>query len=234
MIAVQGPGALATVQPLFDQPLEPVKYYHLTMGRLLGDVDRRGQPDRIHGRGRLRADRGGEPGRARLERASSNRARATASCPAGWERATRCGSRRPCRSTATSCPSDQPLRRRRGLGRQAGQGRVRRPRSAARLEAEPGPDAGRPAARRQADRPPGNDRARRRPRRSARSPPARSPRPCRRSLAMALVEPALARLGTPLDGRRPRPPRAGAGRGAAVLPAYSADSETELASLFVR
>ena len=39
MIAVQGPGALATVQPLFDQPLEPVKYYHLTMGRVLGDVN---------------------------------------------------------------------------------------------------------------------------------------------------------------------------------------------------
>src|SRR5208283_2123971 len=38
MIAVQGPEALATVQPLFDQPLEPVKYYRLTMGRVLGDV----------------------------------------------------------------------------------------------------------------------------------------------------------------------------------------------------
>ncbi len=39
MIAVQGPQALATVQPLFDQPLEPVKYYHLAMGRVLGDVN---------------------------------------------------------------------------------------------------------------------------------------------------------------------------------------------------
>jgi aminomethyltransferase len=38
MIAVQGPAALQTLQPLFDQPLEPVKYYHLTMGQLLGDV----------------------------------------------------------------------------------------------------------------------------------------------------------------------------------------------------
>ena len=35
MIAVQGPRALDTLQPLFDQPLEPVRYYHLTMGRLL-------------------------------------------------------------------------------------------------------------------------------------------------------------------------------------------------------
>lgn len=39
MIAVQGPHALETVQPLFDQPLDLVKYYHLTMGRVLGDVN---------------------------------------------------------------------------------------------------------------------------------------------------------------------------------------------------
>jgi aminomethyltransferase len=38
MLAVQGPAALATLQPLFNQPLEPVKYYHLTMGHLLGDI----------------------------------------------------------------------------------------------------------------------------------------------------------------------------------------------------
>jgi aminomethyltransferase len=38
MIAVQGPGALETLQPLFDQPLEGVRYYHLTMGQLLGRV----------------------------------------------------------------------------------------------------------------------------------------------------------------------------------------------------
>jgi aminomethyltransferase len=36
MIAVQGPRALEILQGLFDQPLEPVKYYHFTMGRLLG------------------------------------------------------------------------------------------------------------------------------------------------------------------------------------------------------
>jgi aminomethyltransferase len=39
MIAVQGPEALPTVQPLFNQPLEPVNYYHLAMGRLIGDVN---------------------------------------------------------------------------------------------------------------------------------------------------------------------------------------------------
>jgi aminomethyltransferase len=38
MIAVQGPAALETLQPLFDRPLERVRYYHLTMGLLLGDV----------------------------------------------------------------------------------------------------------------------------------------------------------------------------------------------------
>jgi aminomethyltransferase len=38
MIAVQGPAALEILQPLFNQPLEAVKYYHLTMGLLLGDV----------------------------------------------------------------------------------------------------------------------------------------------------------------------------------------------------
>jgi aminomethyltransferase len=38
MIAVQGPKALATLQPLFNQPLEPVKYYHLTMGHFAGEI----------------------------------------------------------------------------------------------------------------------------------------------------------------------------------------------------
>jgi aminomethyltransferase len=39
MIAVQGPRAVETVQPLFSAPLDSVKYYNLTMGRLLGNVD---------------------------------------------------------------------------------------------------------------------------------------------------------------------------------------------------
>jgi len=38
MIAIQGPRALEILQPLYDQPLEPVKYYHFTMGRLLERV----------------------------------------------------------------------------------------------------------------------------------------------------------------------------------------------------
>jgi aminomethyltransferase len=39
MIAIQGPRALETLQPLFNQPLEPLRYYHLTMGRLLDRID---------------------------------------------------------------------------------------------------------------------------------------------------------------------------------------------------
>jgi len=35
MIAIQGPRALQILQPLFNQPLEPIKYYYFTMGRLL-------------------------------------------------------------------------------------------------------------------------------------------------------------------------------------------------------
>ncbi len=38
MIAVQGPAALETLQPLFNAPLDSVRYYHLAMGQLLGDV----------------------------------------------------------------------------------------------------------------------------------------------------------------------------------------------------
>jgi aminomethyltransferase len=38
MIAVQGPKALATLQPLLNQPLEPVKYYHMTMGHFVGEI----------------------------------------------------------------------------------------------------------------------------------------------------------------------------------------------------
>jgi aminomethyltransferase len=39
MIAVQGPKALETLQPLFEQPLEAVPYYHFTMGQLRGGVN---------------------------------------------------------------------------------------------------------------------------------------------------------------------------------------------------
>lgn len=39
MIAIQGPSALSVLQPLFNQPLESVGYYHLTMGRVFDNLD---------------------------------------------------------------------------------------------------------------------------------------------------------------------------------------------------
>jgi aminomethyltransferase len=39
MIAVQGPAALGTLQPLFGAPLSPLKYYRTLPGRLLGDLE---------------------------------------------------------------------------------------------------------------------------------------------------------------------------------------------------
>jgi aminomethyltransferase len=39
MIAVQGPAASKVLQPLFDAPLDALKFYHFRTGRLLGDVD---------------------------------------------------------------------------------------------------------------------------------------------------------------------------------------------------
>jgi aminomethyltransferase len=39
MIAIQGPRSLQILEPLFNQPLAPLAYYHLSMGRLLGTCD---------------------------------------------------------------------------------------------------------------------------------------------------------------------------------------------------
>jgi aminomethyltransferase len=39
MIAVQGPAALDTLQPLFNEPLAPLRYYHVMLGRLPDEVD---------------------------------------------------------------------------------------------------------------------------------------------------------------------------------------------------
>ena len=39
MIAVQGPKALETLQPLFDQPLGSIPYYQLSMGQLQGGLN---------------------------------------------------------------------------------------------------------------------------------------------------------------------------------------------------
>jgi aminomethyltransferase len=39
MIAVQGPRAIDALQPLIDQPLRKLRYYHLIMGRLMEQVE---------------------------------------------------------------------------------------------------------------------------------------------------------------------------------------------------
>jgi aminomethyltransferase len=39
MIAIQGPAALETLQPLFNAPLGPLKYYHVLLGRLLETIN---------------------------------------------------------------------------------------------------------------------------------------------------------------------------------------------------
>ncbi|MDG3003028.1 glycine cleavage system aminomethyltransferase GcvT [Paludisphaera mucosa] len=39
MIAVQGPAAAATLQPLVDRPLDGLKYYHVATGKLMGEVE---------------------------------------------------------------------------------------------------------------------------------------------------------------------------------------------------
>jgi aminomethyltransferase len=39
MIAIQGPAARATLEPLFDGSLEPIRYYHHATGRVLGDIE---------------------------------------------------------------------------------------------------------------------------------------------------------------------------------------------------
>jgi aminomethyltransferase len=39
MIAVQGPAAMKTLQPLFDRPLDGLGYYRLSTGKVLGDVE---------------------------------------------------------------------------------------------------------------------------------------------------------------------------------------------------
>ena len=101
MIAVQGPRALETLQPLFDQPLEPVPYYHFTMGRLTGGLNA------VISRTGYTGEDGFEvivAARGALEvwNALSNRESPTGSRRAVWVPATPCVSRPRCRFTATS------------------------------------------------------------------------------------------------------------------------------------
>ena len=123
MIAVQGPQALETLQPLFDQPLEPVAYYHFTMGRLMGSVERGDQPDRLHGRGWIRADRRGAKRALEVWNAllDSGQPHGILPCGLGARDTLRLEAAMPLYGHELS-ESINPLRGRRGLGRQARQG----------------------------------------------------------------------------------------------------------------
>ena len=97
MIAVQGPKAVELVAGMFADDVTKLKYYYATPTRYRGQGVRR-QPHRLHRRGRLRGD-GAERARRRRSGKSSSRKGAV---PCGLGRATRCGSKPRCRSTATS------------------------------------------------------------------------------------------------------------------------------------
>ena len=101
MIAVQGPRAIDALQPLFDQPLRELRYYHSTMGRLLERVDTVSAAPATPARTASRSS-----WRRRQPRRSGRRcwspAGVTGSCPAVWAPAIRFAWRPPCRSMATS------------------------------------------------------------------------------------------------------------------------------------
>ena len=109
LIAFQGPAAQQALQPLASIPLDRLRPFSLATD---ADGRRAVLLDRAHGlhrRGRLRAVLRG-PGRPALwDRLLPRPAAASRS---GWARATRCGWRRVCRSTATTSTT-RPRRSRR-------------------------------------------------------------------------------------------------------------------------
>ena len=104
MIAVQGPKAKETLQPLFDQPLETVPYYHFTMGQLRGGVNtvisRTGYTGEDGFEVVVAANAAVGVWNALLESGKP-----TASSRADWEPAIRYGWKQRCRCTATSSRS---------------------------------------------------------------------------------------------------------------------------------
>ena len=101
LVAVQGPRSLDILGPLTDLDLAAIRYYGIAEG-----VGRRdpgaGRPHRLHGRGRLRAVRRRRSGRRGCGTRCSRPGGRTAWCRWASAPATRSGSRRACRSTATS------------------------------------------------------------------------------------------------------------------------------------
>ena len=193
------------------------------MGRVLGDVDRRRQPDGLHRRGRVRADRAGEPGRARSGTAllESGRGHGILPCGLGARDTLRFEAAMPLYGHELS-ESINPYAAGVGWAVKLDKGEFVGREALRRWKADPGPDAGRPAARGQADRPPGCPVLPTATRGRHGDLRARSPRRSRPSLAMALVEPSASPARHAARRRRPRPPRARHGRRAAVLPPRSA------------
>ncbi len=178
MIAVQGPRALATLQPLFNAPLDGLKYYHVTDGTA-ARLGRRGrQPDGLHGRGRLRADRPGGQGRARSGTAllDSGRTRGDRPVRPGRRDTLRFEAAMPLYGHELS-ETTNPYAAGVGWAVKLDKGEFVGREALCALQGRARPGAGRPPPRRQADRPPGEPGAARRPGRSASSPRAPSRRP---------------------------------------------------------
>ena len=98
MIAVQGPKAVGAVPGMFDADAAQLKYYYADADAVPRQGVRR-QPHRLHRRGRLR-----DHGRRTTQAVTlwDELVGRGARCRAGSGRATRCGSKPRCRSTATS------------------------------------------------------------------------------------------------------------------------------------
>ena len=129
---VPGPGRRAGAAAADDVPARPAAHLQLRHGR-----DGRGaagldRAHRLHRRGRLR-DLLRRAGRARaVGPAARGGQPPSAASRSGWARATRCASRRGCRSTATTSTRDHAARGGPRLGREARRRRLHRPRRAAR------------------------------------------------------------------------------------------------------
>ena len=204
MIAVQGPRALgdrraagvgrSAIAALLSRRRGPI-------GRLF----RAHQPHRLHRRGRLRAGRAGRCGPGSVAKTDDGCRRPLAGWPPGSAPATRCGSKPPCRSTATSSTNDRSVPGRPRLCRRSGGPRLSRPRRAGEAARGNRPTAPHRLANRRPPR-----RSRRLPR-ARRRPPSR-PRHQRHLFAHArsadrhgLCRARAGCRGQPLSDRHPRP-----------------------------
>ena len=104
---MQGPRALETLQKLTKVDLAAIKNYWFTWGEVARIAQCVDCAHRLLRRGRLRGLRPlgrGDHGK-NVERADGGGRRSSAFAPAAWARATPCGWRPACRSTATRSPT---------------------------------------------------------------------------------------------------------------------------------